>query len=119
MLEFTNIEADEEGAWTLAESLLEKAHSMMQEAETALERFVTGKELNRQLCSSRGIGESDAEIRWNNTARARKALADTSFNVAQATMYYGAATANYSRALYLRATAAYPPEPAPAAAASV
>ncbi|RZU52140.1 hypothetical protein EV385_3982 [Krasilnikovia cinnamomea] len=92
----------EELSWTLAESLLEKARTMMQEAETALESFVTGKELNRQLCSSRGIGESDAEIRWNNTAKARKALADTTFNTTQATMYYGAATANFSRALYLR-----------------
>ncbi|GAB1645142.1 hypothetical protein [Krasilnikovia sp. MM14-A1259] len=97
-----DVDVDEEDAWTVAESLLQKARAMMQEAETALDSFVTGKELNRQLCSTRGIGESDAEIRWNETASARKALADTTFNVTQATMYYGAATANFSRAMYLR-----------------
>jgi hypothetical protein len=97
---------DERAAWTIAEQLMEKGRAMMRQAESALEAFKIGKELNRQRCSRRGIGASDAEIRWAETADAQKALSDNSFNVSQALMYYGAAAAHYSRAAYLRSCAA-------------
>jgi hypothetical protein len=93
---------DERAAWTLAEALMEKGRAMMRQAENALENFMIGKELNRQWCSRRGIGDTDAEIRWSETSNAQKALSDNSFNVSQAMMYYGAAAAHYSRAAYLR-----------------
>ena len=93
---------DERAAWTIAESLMEKGRAMMRQAETALQSFMVGKELTRQRCLRRGIGSSDAEIRWNETADAKKALSDNSFNVTQAMMYYGAAAAHYSKAAYLR-----------------
>jgi hypothetical protein len=97
---------DERAAWTLAESLMDKGRAMMRQAEYALERFMIGKELNRQRCSRRGIGASDAEIRWAETSNAQKALKENSFNVSQAVMYYGAAAAHYSRATYLRSRGA-------------
>lgn len=93
---------DERAAWVLAESLLDKARAMMRQAERALETFKVGMELNRQRCALRGISATDAEIRWVETARAKNALADNSFHVGLATMYYGAASAHYTRALYLR-----------------
>jgi hypothetical protein len=93
---------DERAAWVLAESLLEKARAMMRQAERALETFKIGKELNRQRCARRGISATDAEIRWVETANAKNALADNTFHVGLATMYYGAASAHYTRALYLR-----------------
>jgi hypothetical protein len=93
---------EERAAWALAESLIRRAREMMHQAERALETFAAGKELNRLHCSRRGIGATDAEIRWVSTAHAQKALADNTFHVSQAVMYYGAAAANYSRALYLR-----------------
>jgi hypothetical protein len=93
---------EEKAAWTLAESLIDRARAMMRQAESALESFMVGKELNRQRCHLRGIGPTDAEIRWAETSNARKALAENSFHVSQAMMYYGAAAAHYSRALYLR-----------------
>jgi hypothetical protein len=96
---------DERAAWTLAESLMEKGRTMMRQAESALEAFMIGKELNRQRCSQRGIGTSDAEIRWAESSHAKKALSDNTFNVTQASMYYGAAAAHYSRATYLRSRA--------------
>jgi hypothetical protein len=94
--------AEERAAWVLAESLIETGRAMMRQAEDALENFRIGKELNRQRCSRRGIGTTDAEIRWAETSNARNALAENSFHVSQAMMYYGAAAAHYSRALYLR-----------------
>jgi hypothetical protein len=93
---------EEKAAWTLAESLIDRARAMMRQAESALESFMVGKELNRQRCHLRGIGPTDAEIRWSETSNARKALADNSFHVTQAMMYFSAAAAHYSRALYLR-----------------
>jgi hypothetical protein len=93
---------EEKAAWTLAESLIARARAMMRKAESALESFTVGQELNRQRCHLRGIGATDAEIRWAETSHARKALAENSFHVSQAVMYYGAAAAHYSRALYLR-----------------
>jgi hypothetical protein len=93
---------EERAAWTLAESAIETARTMLRQAENALEAFKAGKELNRQRCSRRGICATDAEIRWSGTADARNALADNSFHVSQAMMYFGAATAYYSRAVYLR-----------------
>ena len=93
---------DERAAWTLAESLMDTARTMMGQAESALESFLAGKELNRQQCSQRGIGATDAEIRWSSTFHAQRALSDNSFNVTQAMMYYAAAAANYSRAACLR-----------------
>ncbi|BCJ52154.1 hypothetical protein Asp14428_36290 [Actinoplanes sp. NBRC 14428] len=93
---------DEQGAWVLAEALIAKALTMMRQAESALETWRIGKELNRVRCARRGISESDAEIRWSETAYAKNALTDNSFHVSLATMYYGAAAAHYSRAQYLR-----------------
>lgn len=93
---------DERATWVIAEQLMEKGRAVMRQAESALEAFILGKELNRRRCSRRGIGESDAEIRWNETTDAQRALSENSFNVTQAMMYYGAAAAHYSRATYLR-----------------
>ncbi len=93
---------DERASWTLAEALMEKGRAMMRQAESALESFNLGLELNRQRCVRRGLTASDAEIRWSETSAAKKALGDTSFNMSQAMMYYGAAAAHYSRAAYLR-----------------
>jgi hypothetical protein len=97
---------DERAAWTLAESLMEQGRSLTHQAETALEKFAVGKELNRQRCSRRGIGTSDAEIRWSETPKAQKALSENSFNVSQAMLYYAAAAAHYARAAYLRSQGA-------------
>jgi len=93
---------EERVAWLLAEQLMEKGRAVMRQAESALEAFMIGKELNRQWCSRRGIGTTDAEIRWAETSDAQKALGENSFNVSQAMMYYAAAAAHYSRAAYLR-----------------
>jgi hypothetical protein len=93
---------DERAAWTMAELLLDRARTMMHNAENALEKWKRGRELNRQRCAVRGISTSDAEIRWAETAAAKNALSDNTFHVGLATMYYGAAAAHYSRALYLR-----------------
>jgi hypothetical protein len=93
---------DERAAWALAETMIEQARQMMREAEAALETWKTGKEMNRLRCVRRGISESDAEIRWAGSANAKNALTNNSFHVGLATMYYGAASANYTRALYLR-----------------
>ena len=100
MARFNNEE--ERAAWALAEALINRARAMMRQAENALESFMVGKELNEQRCHRRGIGPTDAEIRWSETSNAKKALADNSFHASQAMMYYGAAAAHYSRALYLR-----------------
>jgi hypothetical protein len=95
--------SDEERlAWTLAESMIEQARAMMRNAEVALETWKIGKEMNRLRCARRGISESDAEIRWSESANSKNALTDNTFHTGLATMYYGAATANYSRAMYLR-----------------
>ena len=93
---------EERAAWALAESLIKRGLDMMRQAERALETFAAGKEINRLHCSRRGISATDAEIRWVSTSYAQKALADNTFHASQAIMYYGAAAANYSRALYLR-----------------
>lgn len=93
---------DERAAWTLAESMVEQARVMMRNAEAALDAWKLGKEMNRLRCERRGISESDAEIRWAGSANSKNALSDNSFHVGLATMYYSAASANYTRALYLR-----------------
>jgi hypothetical protein len=93
---------DERAAWNLAETLVHQAREMMREAESALETWKVGKEMNRLRCARRGISESDAEIRWAESATSKNALTNNSFHVGLATMYFGAASANYSRALYLR-----------------
>ena len=93
---------DERAAWTLAESLLDKARLMMRTADDALDTWRKGRELNRQSCARRGISTSDAEIRWAESANSKSALSDNSFHISLAMMYYGAAAANYSRAAYLR-----------------
>ncbi|MEU4421887.1 hypothetical protein AB0F81_14780 [Actinoplanes sp. NPDC024001] len=92
----------ERAAWELAETLLQQGRAMMREAEKAMETWRTGKEMNRQRCARRGISASDAEIRWSATATAKNAITNNNFHMGLATMYYGAATANYARALYLR-----------------
>ena len=96
---------EERTAWVIAEQLMAKGRAVMRQAESALEAFKIGKELNRQRCARRGISASDAEIRWIETADAKNALSENTFNVDQAVMYYGAATAYYSRAAYLRSCA--------------
>jgi hypothetical protein len=96
---------DEQAAWNLAEFLVQQAREMMREAESALETWKVGKEMNRLRCARRGISESDAEIRWSDSAASKNALTNNSFHVGLATMYFGAASANYSRALYLRSRA--------------
>jgi hypothetical protein len=93
---------EERAAWRLAEMLSEQASTMMHLAEAALETWKVGKEMNRLRCERRGISASDAEIRWAESANAKNAITDNSFHVGLATMYFGAATASYSRALYLR-----------------
>ena len=93
---------DERAAWVLAETMIDQARQMMREAENALETWKTGKEMNRLRCARRGISESDAEIRWAGSANSKNALTNNSFHVGLATMYYAAASANYTRALYLR-----------------
>ncbi len=93
---------DERAAWAMAEALLDRARAMMRQAESALETWRLGRELNRQRCARRGISATDAEIRWSETANAKDDMSDNSFHVGLATMYYGAAAAHYSRALYLR-----------------
>jgi hypothetical protein len=97
---------EEKAAWALAESMVEQARAMMRNAEAALETWKVGKEMNRLRCQRRGISESDAEIRWSGSANAKNALTDNTFHTGLATMYFGAAAANYSRALYLRTRAA-------------
>jgi hypothetical protein len=92
---------EERAAWALAESFIEQARAMMRNAEAALETWKLGKEMNRLRCERRGISASDAEIRWAESANSKNALSDNSFHVGLATMYFGAASANYSRALYL------------------
>lgn len=99
---------DERAAWAMAEILLEKARAMMRQAENALETWKRGRELNRQRCALRGITATDAEFRWSETTSAKNALADNSFHVGLATMYYGAAAAHYARAMYLRDRGAVP-----------
>jgi hypothetical protein len=84
---------------------MDEGPAVMRQAESALEAFKMGMELNRRRCSRRGIGPSDAEIRWSETADAKKALTDNSFQRQPALMYYGAAAAHYSRAAYLRSCA--------------
>jgi hypothetical protein len=93
---------EERAAWAVAESLLDKARAMMRQAERALETWKIGKELNQQRCARRGISATDAEIRWAGSANAKNALTDNTFHTGLATMYFGAASAYYSRALYLR-----------------
>jgi hypothetical protein len=100
MVSFLN--EDERASWMRAEALMEKGRELMRVAEGALDEFSVGKELNRQRCEQRGIGATDAEIRWNETAAAKRTLSVNSFNASQALLYYGAAAAHYSRAAYLR-----------------
>ncbi|MBL7256872.1 hypothetical protein [Paractinoplanes lichenicola] len=99
---------DERQAWNLAESLTEQAEESMREAEQALDTWKTGKEMNRLRCIRKGISESDAEIRWSASTTAKNAITNNGFYVGLATMYYGAAAANYSRALYLRSLGGRP-----------
>ncbi|MBM2623471.1 hypothetical protein JIG36_49055 [Actinoplanes sp. LDG1-06] len=99
---------DERDAWNLAESLVEQAEESMREAEQALETWKTGKEMNRLRCIRKGISESDAEIRWSASTTAKNAITNNGFYVGLATMYYGAAAANFSRALYLRSLGGRP-----------
>lgn len=101
MMRFNN--DAEQAAWALAEHLVEKAQETLRQAEEALQVYIDGKELTRQRCLVRGISASDAEIRWKETARAKKALGDNSFFTNQATMYFSAAAAQFARARYLRA----------------
>jgi hypothetical protein len=93
---------EERAAWAIAESLLDKARAMMRQAERALETWRLGKELNQQRCARRGISATDAEIRWAGSANAKNALTDNTFHTGLATMYFGAASAYYARAAYLR-----------------
>ena len=93
---------EERVAWAIAESLLDKARTMMRQAELALETWKRGKEINERRCARRGISATDAEIRWSESANAKNAMAENSFHTGLATMYFGAASAYYARAHYLR-----------------
>ncbi|GIF12447.1 hypothetical protein [Actinoplanes teichomyceticus] len=97
---------DERAAWAQAEAMLQQARTMMREAENALDTWKTGKEMNRLRCERRGIDATDAEIRWSASTTAKNAITNNSFYVSLASMYFGAASANYSRALYLRSRGA-------------
>ena len=99
---------EERVAWAIAESLLEKARTMTLQAENALEKWKLGKEMNRRRCAARGISTTDAEIRWAGMASAKNAIADNTFHTGLATMYFNAANAYYSRALYLRSRSTAP-----------
>ncbi|MEV6343530.1 hypothetical protein [Actinoplanes sp. NPDC051851] len=99
---------DERESWAIAESMLEQARAMMREAEAAMETFRTGKEMNMLRCLRKGISKSDAEIRWSASVNAKNAISNNSFHVGLASMYYGAATANFARALYLRSRGGRP-----------
>ena len=100
MLTFTN--AAEQAAWTLAEALTEKGFAAIKQAEEAAETFRSGKMAMRRQFKSRGLSEADADIRWSGTSQAKKALADNGWYMSQASMYNGAAAAQYARALYLK-----------------
>jgi len=45
---------EERTAWLIAEQLMAKGRAVMRQAESALEAFKAGKELNRQRCARRG-----------------------------------------------------------------
>ncbi len=100
MLTFTN--AAEQAAWNLAEALSEKAFAAMKQAEEAAEAFRSGKMAMRRQFKARGLSEVDADIRWSGMTRAKKALADNDWYMAQAQMYNEAAAAQYAKALYLK-----------------
>ena len=100
MLTFTN--AAEQAAWTLAEALTEKGFAAIKQAEEAAETFRAGKVAMRRQFKSRGLSEVDADIRWSATSQAKKALADNDWYMSQASMYNGAAAAQYAKALYLK-----------------
>jgi hypothetical protein len=100
VLTFTS--AAEQAAWTLAEALSEKAFSCMKQAEEAAEAFRSGKMAMRRQFKSRGLSEADADIRWSGTSQSRKSLADNGWYMSQASMYNGAAAAQYAKALYLK-----------------
>ncbi|MEV6299464.1 hypothetical protein AB0M02_08675 [Actinoplanes sp. NPDC051861] len=92
----------ERAAWDLAEHLHHQARAMMREAEAAMETWRTGKEMNRQRCARRGIGPTDADIRWSASDTAKNAITNTNFHMGLATMYFNGANTSYARALYLR-----------------
>ena len=100
MLTFTN--AAEQAAWTMAETLSEKAFAAMKLAEEAFETFRGGKMAMRRQFKARGLSEVDAAIRWKSTAQAQSALADHEFYMSLASMYNEAAAAQYAKALYLK-----------------
>ncbi|GGL07139.1 hypothetical protein [Mangrovihabitans endophyticus] len=93
---------EERATWLVGEAMLRTACSMMKQAEEAQEAFKHGQDLTKDWCARRGIGSTDAEIRWSGTAQAQNALAQNSFHVGLATMYFGAAAAHFVRAQYLR-----------------
>jgi hypothetical protein len=94
----------EQTAWSLAEALTEKGFATMRQAEEAAEMFRSGQLQTRQQFEQKGLGHADADIRWSGTANAKKALADNTYYMTQASMYHGAAAAQYARALYLSQT---------------
>ena len=100
MLTFTN--SAEQTAWTMAEALTEKGFAAIKQAEEAAEAFRAGKVAMRRQFKSRGLSEVDADIRWSATSQAKKALADNGWYMSQASMYNGAAAAQYAKALYLK-----------------
>jgi hypothetical protein len=99
LLKFKN--AEEQAAWTMAEALNAKGFDAMRNAEKAAEFYLNGKMRNRRECQARGTSSADADIRWSATSRAKKALSDNSWYMAQAMMYHEAAAAQYARARYL------------------
>ena len=104
MLTFTN--AAEQAAWTMAETLSEKAFAAMKLAEEAFETFRGGKMAMRRQFKSRGWTEVDADIRWSGMTAAKKALSDNQWYMGQARMYSELAAAQYTKALYLKGSQA-------------
>jgi hypothetical protein len=102
VLKFKSV--DEQRAWMLADTLDTKGAAALLEAEEAAATYRNGKMLNRRQCRARGISEADADIRWSGTQRAKKALTDNAWYMAQATMYSEASAAQYAKALYLSQT---------------
>jgi hypothetical protein len=99
LLKFKN--AEEHAAWTMAETLNAKGFEAMRHAEEAAEFYRDGKARTRRECRERGMSSADADIRWSATSRAKKALSDNTWYMAQAVMYHEAAAAQYARARYL------------------
>lgn len=96
---FTN--ALERAAWSTAEELTAKGLEATRLAQQAADFYYSGKMLSRARCEARGMSAAEADIRWSETTRAKKALSHNEWYTAQSIMYSGAATSHYLKAQYL------------------